>query len=494
MQMLTCSVVFSGLVSDAMNSQQGKSSKKRKAVPSDDDDANLMFIELTSLQEAARLNLLAASRKDCEDRWYEELSTLLEAARSKVELLYGDSPELLTEQLSTLGVALVLMSEDDTPALQQLCGANMATTFDSVLPSDIQTSMRAGEFGPFSRWWRDSRYKDTRLWGQNPGMPNWAPLGVKADLSPFTCPITGTVHTRNVLTAKNNVQLWQSLCENEPRLHPDRWFVGPLRGIGGSGRVQVSEDGVKVRWNTRYKPTALHYDGQLGATEGVEAHRIQAMYTADRGPVRLFVVPGSNSPRVRAILQAWTGLVGTPTFSKHSAIFRAHPRLWHLLHRFGVALPAAGLLMWVANVWHFEGVEQPTTFSALAPVRVQMTAADDQYDPNATAAATARSVVFRVYCGLVAVPASVPVEHLVRLAFLRQRGWCMEPFTSINKAHPLFVNEKNAINYNEYTATEQLADAFHTLPTDQASMRESLRSDPKFGYWWYGLTAADVAM
>ena len=78
---------------------------------------------------------------------------------------------------------------------------------------------------------------------------------------------------------------------------------------------------------------------------------------------------------------------------------------------------------------------------------------------------TRASSVFRIYCGIVTVPPNHLLKDLLIIAYMREHGWAMEPFAKKdNKAHSLFVNEKNAVNWSVKTrfTTEQL-DEFNRL-------------------------------
>lgn len=418
----------------------------------------------------------------------EELEILLKEGWENVQLLESDEldvADLITHQLSTLGVALVKVPDVHADKINKETGANMAKTF-RYLSEATKVSLSEGNFERFSEEWKKKLYSQTKISFKTNGMANKAPLD--PDHRPdFTDHWTKIVHVNNRLAATNNICLWEGLTELHARLHPSEWFKDDLRPP--NYRIQVSEDGVKILHKQSYEPTALHYDGQLGQAEGGDARRIQIVYTADSGPVRLFVVAGSHKPRVRQIIQAITGVPGMPGFITLKKQFDQHPQLRQLLYKYGVALPSTGLLMFRANVWHYEAVERFKTVEYY-PVSVLLS---PDYNSEDTKAKTKQSSIFRIYCGVVSVPPSTDnFRDLVVLAYLREHGWAIDPFSPENKKHPLFVNHKSTQNWSETSHPGR--DKFQvlvsrTIPEMKSFLLEHVRPER---LQLYGLSQTDL--
>lgn len=343
------------------------------------------------------------------DAAYQELESLLSSAVAHKEKYTFVSAKLekghLRQALETYGVALCHVDKELHDSVARVTGENMSFTFCENFSQKVKDDLRTGVFESFSREWSTTPMLDSRLLNKGNGMANLFPIHSSAQ-DAFTLTLCKTVHVKNKVAALNNMQAWEVLCEKVPLLHPSEW--APFDAY------QVSEDGLKIMHHVQYKPTGLHYDGQMADAQG----RIQVVYANDSGPVRLCLVPASNQARVRELIQSITNIDMKDGFQRHAREFFKQPRLKELLCAHSVTLDQPGLLMFCAGVWHFEG-------------------------PNATK----ESSVFRLYMGVVDCT-SIPREQLITLAYLRLHGWCMDPFAKkINKKHALFVNEKSLPNH-----------------------------------------------
>ncbi|KAJ1564866.1 hypothetical protein HK096_005807, partial [Nowakowskiella sp. JEL0078] len=379
---------------------------------------------------------------DLENAMLEELDHLLSDFRNRVLLLNAGNENLnssITNQLSSIGIALVLIDHVQAQEVNVATGSIMADTFVHLSDS-TKRSLHLGQFGMFSKEWTSSKpgYSVTQIAFKTNGMANKPPLTPTLRKS-FTCPYTKTIHIDNSLNAINSISLWERLSMLNAKLHPQQWFITPLKPE--NHRSQVSEDGIKILVKTKYLPTAIHYDGKLGQGETADTQRIQIVYSSDQGPVRLFAIPGSQHPRVRELIQHITKTVGITGFTTLKKEFDEHQKLRNLLYKYGVALPSTGLLMFRANVWHYEAVEDLTPVNRDRPVYVRLNV-NEEYDENDTASKTVTSSVFRIYCGIISAPPGL-TKDLIVLAFLRENGWSMDPFSSANKNHPFFVNGKS---------------------------------------------------
>lgn len=428
---------------------------------------------------------------ETETELLQELDGLLSRYRDEtrlIDVLDEDVNTAILQQLDSLGVALVSVSQQPSEAIRRETGSAMAETFTRVSAAAAE-EMRQGRFSRFSQELKRRKTEDLRILLKSGGFLSNPPLAVN-NREPFTHPLTNTVHNFNRLVATNNIRMWEILVEANPSIHPLRWFRAPLRPQ--DYRVQVSEDGVKVVYGQSYSPTGLHYDGQLGQGEGADARRIQIIYTEDTGPVRLFAVPGTQLPRVRRIIQQLTGTEGdTPGFVTLKKRFDQVPRLRQILYRYGVAVPGNGLLMFRANVWHYEAAEAVTPVQPDEPVQVRLDA-QGQYDEADTKLRTRRSTVFRIYCGVVSVPPGQLVRDSIVFAYMREFGWPMEPFAAQNKRHPLFVNEKSTQFWKVLSTPE--AHVFDVLRmANYAEMQgwlDGAVNDERLAL--YGLTRADL--
>lgn len=369
-----------------------------------------------------------------EDELYVELEDILRLARDETRYWNAEDPDVslqIRDGLLRQGIALVRVSADMAREIALRCGYNMADAF-TLLPDKIKVDLRQGRFDTFSKDWQGHKVEERLIVGKSSGMPNKVYLKSSARAQ-YTHPLTGTIHRPNVIAAKNNIEMWEILGRYNPNLYPTRWYVSPLKR-NPMDRLNVSEDGLKIMEKRSYGPTGLHYDGQMGDTKGREARRVQIIYTTDQGPVRLFVVSQSHTPRVKELINQITGLKTNAAFSTHKDIFAKHPRLSDLLFRYGLCIPHNGLIMFVANVWHYEAV------GSAVPNANGLLTVDQGRD---TKSLTGASVVFRIYCGIIAVPPGSLIKDMIVFAFLREHGWCMDPFSSPNKQNGLFVNEKS---------------------------------------------------
>lgn len=421
-----------------------------------------------------------------EDQMYRDLERLLRDARDNTAVVEAQDPnatQRIAQSLRQWGCAFVNVPAAPNGAIRRMTGAHAADAFVRV-PDPIKADLRAGDFSSLLRVLKASgSAEQLQIWGKGIGMLNRAPIG-PASYQHVTSRDLGLVHAKNPLAALNNVHLWSMLPQ---QLHPDRWYVPQLRSPGRP-RVFVPDDGIKVKQRQTYGPTALHYDGQLGDATGAEANRVQVVYCDDVGPVRLCVVPASHTPAVRDLIQRISGIrADRPDFDTASAQLKQHPRLLDLLKRYGVALPGSGLLMFVSNVWHFEGavVVDGDPARPLQAMEVEVRPLTRQAD------------VFRIYCGVVAVHNTTErVKELVEMAYWREHQWTLEPFHSGNKRYELFVNHKvaNAVKRRDVDAAER--QEFGQL--DQLSYQQKqawvFANVPPDRLGLYGLSLQDAAV
>lgn len=372
-----------------------------------------------------------------------ELEAILADARSrcvmrtKVEDIAGD--------LARLGVCFVKIKGED-PRIRLETAKLMNETFG--------TSITNGDFTEFlKKWTGKAGVTETGVEGVSNRMPNKSPIASKFHETYKLSEKIPTIHRYNPLNAMINVRLWTFL----PEFHPSKWYK--------KDDLLVTEDGIKISDTKSYKPTGLHYDGQLGAfKEGQLAPRVQVAYVEDEGPACLFAIPGSNSDRARELILQITKQKGVNsgfvTFKKmfpkekksaeesvekkierearEKEIEEVKTKLFTLLVKYGVSLNPGpgirGLIMFNSNVWHYEAgaVNQGNGLAF--------------YSPDAK---TATSKVFRIYCGVIAISKETEKEKdkLIQFAYLRLKGWTMDPFASTNKREPTFVNYKHTQSY-----------------------------------------------
>lgn len=424
-------------------------------------------------------------REEDEEDLYMELLQLLVNARAGIQHLDGRRQDVgmsITDSLLRHGAALVRVPNDTGLQIEQATGRNMADTFTMLQPA-AKNELRLGRFEVFSRDFQEYKFSEHEIALKNVGMPNKPPLP-KSMWQHYTHPLTATVHRPNQLAARNNLEMWDILTHIQPELHPRAWFRGALLQ-GQDYRNNVSEDAIKILRRKTYNPTGLHYDGQLGQMHGVASQRTQIVYTNDQGPVRLFIVPGTHSDRAKDII---TKLTGRPYQSGFEA--KAVPeRLKDMLIAHGVALPERGLLMFLANVWHFEAVKADNLLTPNGLLTV------DTVKTLTTKSFTRASSPFRIYCGVISVPPGPLIKDLIVVAFLREHGWIMSPFArSINQKSDLFVNEKGTQSWPKTAMQMGSEDEWQRLKTTDINemKRYLLDNVSQARLYLYGLTRTDL--
>lgn len=356
----------------------------------------------------------------------DRLKALLVLARDACTLLDAGtlSAQDIQHSLDKTGVCVIRVGPENTARIRQEVGALVAATFPKLSPESC-AALRTGNFTPASHEWTKKQVSETEMALRSYRMP--APIPLKADRQKaFTDPTLNTVHLLNPLLANASLCVWENLAAINYALHPSNWFKTPERMI-------CSEDGIKFADSVTYDPTKIHYDGQ-------SADRVQIMFTTDTGPVRLFAVPGSGSPEAQALISQILGIHILGGFNTHKAAWDLHLEVHALMHSFGVAVPANGLLMWRTRVWHFEAevTEGPAPVGSGRVALAKM-----PFDWNAAREKTKNSNVFRIYCGVVALPETLR-DQLIRHAFFREHNWPMEPFAHPNRKTPVFVAEKSS--------------------------------------------------
>lgn len=395
------------------------------------------------------------AKREREDGTIEELKELLEQARDTCGLLNGSTvtPEEIQRVLAITGVAVVSVDPEHTQAIHQQVGALLESTFPK-LSSESRQALSKGNFAPASREWHQEGVTKTGMALLSHQMPVPIPLA-KHRHSTFTDPMLRTVHLKNALLAKAPFCVWGTVAVTNPNLHPSQW-------CGEPERMMCSEDGMKFAHGVTYTPTRIHYDGQ--------PKRVQIVFTTDTGPVRLFAVPGSGSPRAQELISQILGIRMLGGFSTHKAAWDAHPELLELMHSFGVAVPDNGLLMWKAGVWHFEA-EIAQGGNTASPASVKL-----PFDLKEVEKKTKWTAPFRVYCGVVALP-NDRRDQLIRHAFFRERDWAMEPFAHVNRKTPVFVAEKNSQAGERGTYEDLEPEWNHLKATSFDDMKTYLRTN-----------------
>ena len=369
--------------------------------------------------------------------------------------------DVIHNQLLSIGVSLVRFPPASVvPDLVKVdVGEALVRTFPK-LTQPVQEELKAGEFKHFFSEVEHRKYKVLEIAFKTRGMLNQPPLA-KADRDTFTHPITGAVHIHNPLAATLPLRVWESITTVHPLLNSTRWFNNSL--LEKDHTVQVSEDGVKLTDRWTYDPTPIHFDNQGRVSNPLsgETGRVQVAYCQDTGPVRLFVVPGSNKPEVRQILQKLTRcddiVSGFSTFDK---AYPEIPIIRELFYKYGVALPTTGLLIFCAGVMHYEAVQKETpTDDRVVETRCYY---NGSYDPQHIEMGTLASHNFRVFIGLKAIPHTA-LDACVTHAYLRQHGWSMEPFAPKNKQSAFFINEKHGQSGLYLVYNHPDAELFHKL-------------------------------
>jgi hypothetical protein len=370
------------------------------------------------------LSLASSEEQDAPSRTAtDRLRAILERARASCTLLDADTltTEDIQRSLDETGVAVIHVNNADTQRIRREVGALVADTFP-LLSAQSRNQLRDGLFATTSKEWTKRKVTETNMALRSYRMPAPVPL-VASRQGIFTDPALKTVHLRNPLLAMAPICVWENLNRTNPALHPRNWFNAPERMI-------CSEDGIKFANSVSYDPTRIHYDGQ--------PERVQIMFTTDSGPVRLFAVPGSGTEEAQRLMSEILGIQLLKGFSTHKDAWDAHPEVRDMMHSFGVAVPANGLLLWKTRVWHFEGKIAAAAADNARPALVEL-----PFDWDAAKRATTQSDIFRVYCGVVALPDNKR-NDLIRHAFFRENQWPMEPFAFSNRSTPVFVAEKSS--------------------------------------------------
>lgn len=406
----------------------------------------------------------------------DRLKTLLVSARDACTLLDAGtlSAQDIQHSLELTGVAVIRVGPNNTARIRQEVGALVAATFPKLSPQS-HAALRTGNFTPASHEWTTKQVSETEMALRSYRMP--APIPLKADRQKaFTDPTLNTVHLLNPLLANASLCVWENLAAINYALHPSNWFKTPERMI-------CSEDGIKFADSVTYDPTKIHYDGQ--------PDRVQIMFTTDTGPVRLFAVPGSGSPEAQALISQILGIQMLGGFSTHKAAWESHPEVYALMHSFGVAVPENGLLMWKTKVWHVEAEITEGPASVVDDGRPAL--AKIPFDWHAALKKTENSNVFRIYCGVVALP-ETRRDQLIRHAFFREHNWPMEPFAHPNRKTPVFVAQKSSQSTERETYKE-LEPTWNSLKaTPFADMKAYLRKNCTIARLrLHGLTPQDLS-
>lgn len=325
---------------------------------------------------------------------------------------------------------------------------------------EFENDMKNGNLNSFINYFTKGKCTNTKIAWPGSGMINPLPilkegkggnLGRDKDLM-YKTHSAVTEHYFNPMLAKNNLDMWQILNKKNSKLHPTCWYKDELL-YSPNDRLYISDDGVKLKKGQPYGVTKLHYDGQLGDDEKSDvkhaenARRIQIAYVNDIGSIKLFVCPGTQIPIVRKIISKLTGA----SYKRGFNGFGDHPQLSNILKKYSVALPQTGLLMWRANVAHFEGhaVKQNDN-SCLSNVesvldRGLLCASRKNVNDDDLKQETRNASIFRIYCGVISIPLDEKndvIRDMIILAYLRQKNFAMVPTSGINKKHVLFVNDK----------------------------------------------------
>jgi hypothetical protein len=397
-------------------------------------------------------------------------------------------PDRIQTQLLALGVSLVRFPSVSSvkDSVETLVGRLLVQTFPS-LSEPVRQDLAMGDFRKFFAELERNSYTDMKIAFKVRGMLSKPPLPV-LDREGFRHPLTGCVHVDNPLVAKLGMQVWEAICDLYPLLNPAKWYNESLLQVDHT--VQVSEDGLKLTERWIYASTPAHFDAQGQVRDPLvgETGRVQVVYCQDTGPVRLFVVPGSNKPEVLQILQRLTRSEDISSgYTKFEKAYGEIPAVRELFHKYGIALPGAGLLMFTAGIWHYEAVQKEAP-NSVQPVETKFYGSG-YHEPSHVALCTASSRNFRVFCGLKAIP-KIDLEKAVVHAFLREHDWSMESFTPDNKNSGFFVNEKRGQSglYKCYSYPD-IAVFYELTQVPLATMKHYLSTHcSPFRISMYGLT------
>jgi hypothetical protein len=387
--------------------------------------------------------------EESEESLLQKLEATLKLSVSQSRVLSIRDPKLKTkiiQDLGFLGVCYISIDKHENTDIKRNTANLMTETFPLIPNKDKDSMLQFGDFSGFCDFWHEKKFSVSQIWGKSSGMP-YPPILELGSRNNFK--MGGNIFVKNPLTSLNSIKTWETLILNYPQINPLEWVPKD-----NEDRINVSEDGIKITCGKTYNPTGLHYDGQFGTKEDIESDRIQIVYSDDSGPMRLFVVPRSATLPVRELIQKLTGIEIKSGFDKGK--LQEHPRVFNLLHKYGVAIKGPGIQMFKTAVWHFEAAE------ASEPIQQLLTGPKLNekgiYSYEISKSKTKLGSSFRIYCGIVTIkPTENNIENLIRFAYLREHEWNMDPFSVQNKNNRqgVFVNDKNNQAHSVFSSYEE---------------------------------------
>ncbi len=366
-----------------------------------------------------------------------ELDNILSEAVVKCPILDCNDPELATKlslQLEEFSCSHVKIDDNND---------SIATTH--FLLNDTFPSFQGKPYKEALEYWRKNSFSSHKIWGKSIKMP-YPPILETTERIHFKHPITKTIHVYNPLVAKNSICIWESLIQRYPQINPNEWMK-----FNENYRFNISEDGVKITYNDTYKQTPLHFDGHC------PFERVQIIHSRDQGPMRLFVIPKSNHPRVQELIKKITGQSVTDGFVRFK---QGYPELYKVLLKNAICCESPHLQFFKAGIWHFEG--------------------NKDHKLDVLKDETKKSIISRSYVGVIAIKASSErITDMITLAYLREHGWSMDSFAKENKNNRregLFVNDKTNQAGNVFNDYEDNREEFDRLrKTSLEAMKQYLK-------------------
>ena len=345
------------------------------------------------------------------------------------------TPAALEASLTAHGMALVALPDLDVRGLQEQAGELLAATFPG-LPEEVRADLHDGKYESFNKTWRTSKVAHHGILLKSAGMPIPPMIDRRVRLS-YMDPSTGGVFRKYPLAAQAPQLVWQAV---------------PLLPAG----AYVAGDGIKTMPGTVATP--LHCD-----RNGPD--KVQAILLGDgpRAKRHLYAIP--TTERILGMIQEILGLEKLPDVGFVTFGLDKHAPLAALLRKHAVT--AQGLLF-LRGALHCE---------------------------KANPLATRKGRTFRMYCGYVVDAArTIPsVEKRVRLAYYRQHGYELDPFSRVQNraAFPVcFANAKSS-QYKAVRETQCDRRLVNLFNVPVSCMKQTLLENGTYAE--YGLRAEDLA-
>ena len=339
---------------------------------------------------------MSKTQLNCVQPIVEDIGLLFELEQKlksvTISLLKDPTPDEFNRSLARHGCAVVCLdNKEATSKVRAAAGVGIRDTF-TKLPLGIQAALSCGNFDTFLKYWQDEPVAESRILLRSFGAPQPPPIH-KTCVDTFTDPVTQAVYNWNPIAAKIPFCVWES-------------FPGLIDLLPDN--VHVGGDGCKLMAGS--STTDMH-------TDEADGGRTQVIYINDAPNAKrlLYVVP--TTPEIRSII---AGIVGEQTRGFHTLDFKKFPKLYDILYRYGICVPGNGLLCFKAGTFHYEKVNNGTDM---------------------------KGHTFRVYAGFKPI-GTTSITTRVRLAYLREHGFSMNPFSrQKNGRQLLFVNDKSTQYY-----------------------------------------------